>query len=160
MPIKRLPAYGFTLIEILVVILIISISLTFTFLAFGDFGASRKAETEAEQFVSIVKLVQQHALLETKTYGFNLKKDGYGVVYFDEGKGWQQMSGSHLAWHAFPEKVVFVYKLTKNPQLIVNPAGEVSQFMVYFGTKKQPEQFTVIGKPNGEIVLRRNQKNA
>ncbi|VEG90136.1 type II secretion system minor pseudopilin GspH [Legionella spiritensis] len=150
---------GFTLIEILVVLVIVGITLTMTLLAFGDFGAGRKALMSAEQFVSYVKLVQQRAILEVTTLGINIDRGGYETYRFDNDTIWQPMSQQSLFhWKPFPKNVVVALNTRirnhdKRPDIVINPSGDMSPFTITFGTMEKPEIATVYGQHNGKIVL-------
>lgn len=151
---------GFTLIEVLVVILVISIITTASLLAFGDFGASRKATVFAEQFASYIKLVRQRAILEMSTLGINVTSKGYESVRYDEGKTWLPLSKTSLfRWQAFPDNVIVTLKSdlknnTSAPDIILQSSGDMTEFSITFGTDAKPQQTTLIGQHNGEIILK------
>ena len=155
MPAER----GFTLIEILVVVVIISITLGFAMLAFGDFGASRRAVVTAEQFSAYVKLVQQQAILETNTLGINLSKEGYDTYRFEEST-WKLLPAKSI-FHprSFPENVIVTFKQNnattklKNPDIVITPSGDMTEFIADFGTAKNLTVVTLFGKNDGQIVI-------
>lgn len=154
MPAER----GFTLIEILVVVVIISITLGFAMLAFGDFGANRRAVVTAEQFSSYVKLVQQQAVLETNTLGINISKDGYGTYRF--GRTWELIpTNNFFHWRSFPNNIIVTLKQgsaknkLKNPDIIITPSWDMNEFAVDFGTPKNHNIITLFGKNNGQIII-------
>ncbi len=155
---------GFTLIEILVVILIVGIAASVTLLAFGDFGASRRVQLSAEQFVNYIKLVQQRAILEMNTLGINVNKEGYGTYRFVEAKTWEPMPGKGLFhWQTFPKNILVTLKTTiknnsKLPDIIINPTGNMSAFTLSFGTETNPEQLNVIGEHDGEVFIKSGKK--
>jgi len=147
---------GFTLIEILVVILIIGITTTVAMLAFGDFGASRKAIVTAEQFQAYIKLVQQRAILEMNTLAINIKSNGYETLRFNDRLVWEPITNSALfRWRPFPAQVLveFRYKAQKQPDLIINPSGDMTPFSLNFGVVGEPALITLIGDDNGELHL-------
>jgi general secretion pathway protein H len=151
---------GFTLIEVLVVIVIISIIATGSLVAFGDFGASRKAIVFAEQFSSYLKLVRQRAILEMNTLGINVTKEGYETFRFEQGKVWQAMPKNSLFhWQSFPAKVVVtlhstIKNNTRTPDIIIQSSGDMSEFTLDFGTLAEPNKVTLVGQHNGEIFLK------
>ena len=131
---------GFTLIELLIVLVIIGVTASIALLAFGDFGASRKIIVAAEQFSSYVKLIQQRAVLESNTFGITIKKDGYQTYRLEDGGKWQAMPlNSLFHWQYFPKNSIVVLQnktttSTNAPDIIINPAGEMTEFRLNFGS--------------------------
>lgn len=149
---------GFTLIEILVVILIIGISTAVAMLAFGDFGAGRKAIVTAEHFKAYIKLVQQRAILEMNTLGINIKSNGYETLRFSDNLSWHPITNSSLfRWQSFPPnvKVTFRNKMRTAPDLVINPSGDMTPFALNFGVEGEPDMITLIGDDNGELYLQK-----
>jgi general secretion pathway protein H len=151
---------GFTLIEILVVILIVGISASIAVLAFGDFGSGRKAEVAAEQFQSYVKMVQQRAILETNTLGININQNSYQTYRFQNLK-WQPMPKKSI-FHSqkFPNKVIVtlqssIKNQTFEPDIVINPSGDMTPFRLYFGNAANPKIITLIGQHDGDLILKK-----
>lgn len=146
---------GFTLIEIMVVLLIIGITIGFALLAFGDFGAKRRAILASEQFVNFVKLVQQQAIMETSTLGIYVDDNSYQALRFDGSSRWQHFPAhSVFRKHAFPAQVTLQFKpkaaLTKDPQIIINESGDMSAFTL--AVLIQDDEVAVIeGHHNGSL---------
>lgn len=153
---------GFTLIEILVVILIIGITLGFALLAFGDFGGKRRIIIAAEQFTNYVKLVQQQAILETRTLGIKLNNKGYQVVRFESSMNWQPMpsKGIFRPQH-FPDNLVLTIKDPSNkqdqPSIIINAMGDTTPFTLDFGTNTQESLITLQSEPSGTLTLKHHE---
>lgn len=151
---------GFTLIEILVVIVIVGITLSISLLAFGDFGAARKALVTAEQFASYTKLVQQRAILEVNALGITVNKNGYETLRFDNKASWQPMPKNSLFhWRPFPEQVAVSLQAVpglhvKGPDIVIGPSGALTSFMLFFGTSTNPKLVSLKGLRNGDLVLR------
>lgn len=149
---------GFTLIEILIVLLIIGISSSIAFIAFGDFGASRKIVVAGEQFSSYVKLLQQRAILESNTFGIKIERNGYETFRLADGISWQSMPRASLFhWHNFPKKsVVIIRKQSgskQEPDIIVYPSGDMNEFELMFGSSTDANLVTLVGKHSGELIL-------
>lgn len=149
---------GFTLIEILVVVIIMGITIGFALLAFGDFGASRRAVLAAEQFSSFIKLAQEQAIIEGSTLGIDVNSSGYSTYRFTQGR-WQQISGSNVfRTHNFPDNVSASLRLgirnnkNKDPNIIISASGEVSSFIIDFGTNKNAV-ITSLSNRNGNLIL-------
>ncbi|MDP3704489.1 MAG: type II secretion system minor pseudopilin GspH [Legionellaceae bacterium] len=149
--------HGFSLIEILVVILIISITLGFAMLAYGDFGEKRSIVTAAQEFANYVTLVKQEAILESSTLGIHTDSTGYEALRFQEPKTWQPMAQSIFHHHRFPKRVVIHIlpnrSQTKSPAIIVNASGDMTPFEIHFGTAKNANVVTVIGKSDGYVAV-------
>lgn len=153
MPAER----GFTLIEILVVVVIIGTTLGFAMLAFGDFGASRKATVTAEQFSSYIKLVQQRAILEANAFAINLNKEGYETLRFNQNS-WQSMPNKGIFhWRSFPPTIVVALHRTrrqiKKPEIIISSSGDMTEFRIDFGTSSQADIATLVGTEDGQLAI-------
>ncbi|MFA5959218.1 MAG: type II secretion system minor pseudopilin GspH [Tatlockia sp.] len=148
---------GFTLIEILVVVLIIGITLGFTLLCFGDFGAGRRAVVNAEQFSSYLKLLQLQAILENNALGITFDKNGYHTHRLNQEK-WQPMPAKGMFHERhFPENIVVTVRQSKNtPQIIINASGEISSFLVDFGTVKTPNLARLAVKQGEPVLLKKS----
>lgn len=149
---------GFTLIEILVVLLIIGITMGFAVMSFGDFGEKRGIIVAAEQFTNYVKLVQQQAILETSTLGIRIHDNGYQVLRFQAPASWVPLPlNSIFHRHHFPKGlVVHLHNIENkqgNPAIIINSSGDMTPFVLDFGSAKQTAISTITGKSNGSITL-------
>ncbi|CDZ78399.1 Putative general secretion pathway protein H [Legionella massiliensis] len=149
---------GFTLIEILVVVIIMGITVGFALLAFGDFGASRRATLAAEQFSSFIKLAQEQAIIEGSTLGIDINNSGYSSYRFVQGR-WQQISGSNVfRSHNFPDNVTANLRLgirksnSKDPSIIISASGDVSSFVIDFGTNRN-SVVTSLSNRDGQLKL-------
>lgn len=151
---------GFTLIEILVVIVIISITLGMTLLAFGDFGASRRIEVEAEQLLNMIKLAQQQAILESGTLGIDVTKSGYQVYRFVPPSTWTAISKPNVfKSHTFPKntslRLNVPFQAPANvPDIVINATGDLTPFSLQLGTETSPGMVTLYGQQNGNLELK------
>lgn len=157
--------YGFTLIEILVVVIIIGITIGFALLALGDFGASRRAVVAAEQLSSYIKLVQQRAILETNTLGITINKEGYGTYRFDHGT-WQPMPVKGIFhWRNFPNNIIAKLHSNstnnsfKNPDIVINSVGDMTEFAVDFATSPKNNIVTLLGEHDGQLIVQQTKSS-
>jgi general secretion pathway protein H len=155
--VKSLTHHGFTLIEILVVLLIIGITLGFTLISFGDFGQSRRMVMAAEQFVNNVKLVQQQAILEGSTLGIDINDNGYEELRFQAPTLWGPKQSIFHRQH-LPKGLIITITATDNnqkkPAIVINSSGEMTAFVLNFGTLKQPSIARVTGLGNGTLSIK------
>ena len=150
--------YGFSLIEILIVIFIIGISLGFAMLAFGDFGSSRRIMMASEQFINYVKFVEQQAVFESTTLGIGFDHNDYRVLRFNTSKGWQVLAQKNIfnAQH-FPRDALIHLSSSsgqKSPQIIIDSSGNISPFRLNIDTLAKVHVVQVIGEYNGDINLK------
>lgn len=150
---------GFTLIEILVVLTIIAITLSMTFLAFGDFGASRRIAVEAEQLQNMIKLAQQQAILESGTLGMYINQNGYEVYRFIPPSTWEPISRRNIFKpHRFPDDTSLRLRLpfkppAKVPDIIINATGDLTPFTLELGTSRKPALIRLTAQQNGNLEL-------
>ncbi|MBA2711123.1 MAG: type II secretion system minor pseudopilin GspH [Tatlockia sp.] len=149
---------GFTLIEILVVVLIIGITIGFALLAFGDFGASRRAIVSTEQLSAYIKLLQQRAIIENNSLGIDINNEGYSTLRLEQGR-WQNMPAKAIFRpRTFPDNI-FAYVQTrgkvtnKGPDIIIDSSGELSSFSITLGTTQKPAIATLYSGADGQLTI-------
>ncbi len=149
--------FGFTLVEILVVLVIISTTVTFAILSFGDFGKSRQAKAAAEQLAQYITLLQQKAILENRLLGLSLKPHSYQAMRYNGLAGWQYINKGNLyreqplpgglQFH-FPQKTV-----NANIDIAIQTTGDITPFTISIANKNKQTFIQVIGKANGELSI-------
>lgn len=75
---------GFTLLELLVVLVIIGIVASFAVLSVGDGGRSAEVKQEAQRLASLLTLVSQQAVMQSRNYAVQFDGDGYTFLELDE----------------------------------------------------------------------------
>lgn len=152
---------GFTLIEILVVMTIIGITLGFTMLVFGDFGAKRRIETEAEQLQHIFKLAQQQAILESATLGLRINNKSWQFQRFVPPSTWTIISTRNIyREHFLPKNMQIVLKTTfkpkgNQPNIVIDASGSITPFVMEIGNARNPDLLIFSGQSNGNLTLKR-----
>jgi len=150
---------GFTLLEILIVIVITGITLTFAVLAFGDFGQSKKIKFSAQQFVNLLDLASQQAILEPAVFGVKINNKGY-VFYrlnFEKKLSWQKITRHKVFYpHQFPKltQIAFKTKFRNNssePQIIINSTGNMTPFNLEFSQQSGGKIIQIQANANGTI---------
>lgn len=167
----KIKSRGFTLIELLIVILIISIAATFAVLATGDFGRSRAIKADAEQFVMLVKLAKERAILQPEVIGIAVNEQGYQFYRYHLNP-----NTATAKWLAIKDNSVFRQrKFTKNtriqlqlksqtssqsfntfgvnPQIIITVTGQITPFNLIMGDSSQANLYKILVTPSGTIKL-------
>ncbi len=75
--------YGFSLIEILVVISIIGIVMSIALLSLGLIDDDRELQTEARRVIALVEVVQDEAVMQGREFGIEVMTNSYRFVEFD-----------------------------------------------------------------------------
>lgn len=150
---------GFTLIEIMVVIVIVGITVGFALLSFGDFGESKRILFAAEQLTNNLRLAQQQAILETSTLGLRIDNSGYQILQLQNNSEWRQISNKGIFKTInFPKNTYITLTNTKSfslktPAIIINASGELTPFVLNFGSTKANKVASLEGKRNGDLKL-------
>ncbi len=93
----RRKAFGFSLIEILVVVVIVAIVTSIALLSVGIVGDDRELRTEARRLLSLVELAQDEALLQGRELGLEVMTHAYRFVEYDPvGNRWNELPGDEV----------------------------------------------------------------
>jgi general secretion pathway protein H len=74
---------GFSLLELLVVVLIIGLIVQAVTLSIGALGNDRQLEEEAGRLRSVIDLLHEEALMQSRDYGLMFTETGYRFYVFD-----------------------------------------------------------------------------
>lgn len=90
---RALPrAYGFTLLELLVVILIIGVVTAGVLFSISFAGKDTDLETESKRLLSLMDYAREQAELQTRDYGIYFGQNGYEFVVYDVRTGsWRRV---------------------------------------------------------------------
>ncbi len=158
---------GFTLIEILVVVLIISITTSLIVLNLNTNRASpRVIEDAARQLKLVIDVAQEQAVLQPAELGIRFELDHYRVVRLFVGEGneakWSDVQNDKLLReHNIPENVNVTVEIENEDKVLLSPqlqfysSGDMTPFTIEIGDFDHPAQFTLEGKANGEVQLKR-----
>ena len=98
---QRLPAKGFTLLELMVVLVLIGIVLTFAVTALRSPGDHEQLKQEALRVRALVGLASDEAVMQVRTYGVILHDDGYQFAVHG-GDGWRTVRDRPLQARELP----------------------------------------------------------
>ena len=79
----RARAYGFSLLELLVVVALIGIVAGTVVLSMGVVGSDREVEQETRRLRSLLDLLREEALMQTRDYGVLFTAAGYRFYIYD-----------------------------------------------------------------------------
>jgi general secretion pathway protein H len=88
---------GFSLLELLVVVAIIGIMVGAVVLSIGVVGVDSQIEQETQRLRSMVDLLHEEALMQSRDYGLMLTRAGYRYYVYDYKQlKWIEASGDRL----------------------------------------------------------------
>lgn len=130
---------GFTLIEILATLVIIGIIVAAASLAIGNPG-SDKLKEERARMLSLLRLAQEEAVLQSRELGVAFWDNGYGFFELIAGQAWQPISGDTLLRDrtleagirlqlSLEEREIIMSAVEREkPQIFILSSGEMSPF--------------------------------
>jgi general secretion pathway protein H len=164
---------GFTLLELLVVVAIIGVIVGAVVLSMDVVGADREVEQETQRLRSMVGLLHEEALMQSRDYGLMFTRTGYRFYVYDYMQlKWQEAAGDRLLReHALPKQLELTLALddrelellrdfesqeieNPEPQLLILSSGEVTPFEldVYRGPVVGGH-FTLKGELDGSLEI-------
>lgn len=155
---------GFTLIEVLVVLIIVAIITAVAVMAFGQFDRGRREKMIANQFVRVIAVAQQQAILTPAVLGLGITVKGYQFYQFvlstQSKKGeWKSLgddalSNSHAFQRVFQADIKSISasdnsesKHASDPSILFLPSGFVTPFVLELNGAKN--HFVIVVKNNG-----------
>jgi len=167
---KRNLQYGFTLLEILVVMIIIAIASSIIVLKMGDFYLSNKRiEVFAKELSSLIQLARNQAIFSMNVIGLRITGRDVTFVQLDDTKdmNWKTMDKKDAFWtsRTIPENVVIEVKMEGggndqslqkkafSPQIIIFPSGEMTPFTLSMHRLGSAQTYTIKGSYIGQIEL-------
>jgi len=111
---------GFTLIELLVVIVILGSLVGLAVLSMGSSSSSREVRDEAQRLATLISLMADEAVLDSREYGLLINRDGYRVMHYDEADARWRDAGDGKA-HQAPEWMRLELELDGSPLKLVAP---------------------------------------
>jgi general secretion pathway protein H len=167
---------GFTLLELLVVVAIIGLLAQAVTLSLGTLGNDREIEQETRRLGSVIDLLHEEALMQSRDYGLMLTETGYRFYAFDYATAqWFVPPGDRLLEpHRLPPQLSLTLELdgrnvpllpdfeaqdieNPEPQVMVLASGEVTPFTVEMTRRGSEGRFELTAKLDGTVeVVQKN----
>ena len=116
--------FGFTLIEILVVVIIVATISGIALMSMGLIGDDRELDTERKRLATLIEVAQDEAMMQGREFGLELMTSTHRFVEFDPFSAqWSEILGDELfRLRKLPEGMEFeLYVEDKHVLLESNP---------------------------------------
>ena len=164
---------GFSLLELLVVVTIIAVFAGVAVLSLGTLGSDRVLQREATRLQTLIDVLAEEAVLESRDYGLLFSESGYRFYVFDYPTlTWLAPTGDQLlAERTLEEPLQIALELDDRevglaqdfdtmdineqpePQVIVFGTGEVTPFEVGFFRELNGGRFILSAEFDGTTSL-------
>ncbi len=163
---------GFSLLELLVVVAIIGIFAGVVVLSMGALGPDREIQSEVDRLRSMVGLLHEESLMQSRDYGVMFTTTGYRFyVYNYQQLEWAEVQGDKLlAEHALKPQLGLALALdgrevalapdfdsqdveTAEPQIMLLSSGEVTPFTLELSREGVPGRFVLTAEIDGDTTL-------
>lgn len=151
------PARGFTLLEVLVVLVLIGVLLTFAAASLRGPDPADQLREEVRRLQALMQLATDEAVIQTRTYGVRLSPSGYAFVAYGE-QGWQILDSRPLQPRTFPAHMALVSTppatpATAEPHIVLYADGTLTPFELGFRSTAVAEAVHLVGNVNGELRI-------
>ncbi len=136
--------FGFSLLELLVVLVIIGIIISVALLALGNLGKTREIRNAAEEFSNLLPVVEEQAILKPNIYGLEVNTKGYGfyqIITLNNKTQWMAINDDPLLrFRTWPAGTQIHLKISgqsplpiPGPSIIINSSGNITPFTLEIG---------------------------
>jgi general secretion pathway protein H len=163
---------GFSLLELLVVVAIIGLLVQAVTLSIGALGNDRQLEEESKRLRSVIDLLHEESLMQSRDYGVMFTATGYRFYVYD----YQQLewvvpqADRLLTEHALYPQLSMALVLdgrdvpldpsfeaqdvdNPEPQVMVLASGEMTPFTLEMARDGMDGRFELRAELNGELTL-------
>jgi general secretion pathway protein H len=175
---SRRQVFGFTLLEILVVIVIIGVIISAASLSIGLLGEDRQSEEEARRFWAVLQQAREESELQAMDVAVFVAAEDYEFLRFDSRRNeWQQIQDDKLyAQRTLPEGLRFKLWLEGRetvlkpalpdrskkdemqkwpPQVMVLSSGEIMPFELHIERDGAEALWRVLALADNDLRLER-----
>jgi general secretion pathway protein H len=163
---------GFTLLELLVVVAIIGLLVRAVTLSWGTLGNDREIEQETRRLGSVIDLLHEEALMQSRDFGLMFTETGYRFYVFDYGtQQWVVPPGDRLLEpHELRPQLSIALQLdgrdvpllpdfdsqdieNPEPQIMVLSSGEVTPFTIEMTRRGSDGRFELTAELDGKVNI-------
>lgn len=157
--------FGFTLIEILVVLFIISIMSAAALTSLPGFTQTRDFETEALRLKTLLDMAREESIVQAVEFGFAPTEEGYGFyLYNEQSQAWVEYGQSPFQLRSLPDDVeldlrveniqltLATDKKSTVPPVLILSSGEITPFTLTILRDTDELQRSMRSDGYGDIV--------
>lgn len=104
--------YGFTLLELMLVIFLMGMTVSGVVMTLSSASGDNELKKEAMRFVGLIELVQEEAMLRSLEIGLVIDEQQYQFAFLNDKNTWQAFDdGSFFSTVVMPENITLSFEL-------------------------------------------------